>query len=127
MGYHRFIQALLQNEPVMVYGDGRQARGNTYVADCVDATVAAADAPVGEVYNIGGGESASVWDILAMLEQLSGRRAQLRHEAARPGDQRQTLADTAKIQRHLGWQPRTPLRAGLAQQFAWQERMLAAS
>src|SRR5262249_17216883 len=73
--YHRFIQALLRGEPVTVFGDGLQVRGNTYIDDCVAATVAAVGAPVGETYNVGGGESASVWDILAELEKLAGRHA----------------------------------------------------
>src|SRR5262249_10978301 len=74
MGYLRFIRSLLCGEPVTVCGDGMQARGNTYIADCVAATVAAAEAPVGETYNVGGGESASVWDVLAHLEKLAGRK-----------------------------------------------------
>src|SRR5262249_32271524 len=53
MGYHRFIEALLLGQPITVYGDGRQARGNTYVTDCVEATMAAVAAHPGEVYNIG--------------------------------------------------------------------------
>src|SRR5947209_2120407 len=65
MGYHRFIRALLDGEPVTIYGDGQQVRGNTYVADCVEATVAAAQAVPGEVYNVGGGEAATVWGVLA--------------------------------------------------------------
>ena len=40
MGYFRFIDAILTEKPVVVYSDGRQARGNTYIADCVEATVA---------------------------------------------------------------------------------------
>src|SRR5438552_1338 len=74
MGYARFIQALLEGTPVTVFGDGHQARGNTYVSDCVEATVAAIQAPTGEVFNVGGGESASVWEVLAKLEALTGRR-----------------------------------------------------
>src|SRR5206468_1695994 len=70
MGYHRFIAALLGGEPVTVYGDGLQARGNTYVEDCVEATVAALGAPAGETYNVGGGETATVWEVLARLERL---------------------------------------------------------
>src|SRR5205814_1258071 len=50
---HRFIQVALLGRPVTVYGDGLQARGNTFVGDCVEATVAALDAPPGEVYNVG--------------------------------------------------------------------------
>jgi nucleoside-diphosphate-sugar epimerase len=124
MGYHRFIDAMLQDRPLVVYGDGLQVRGNTYIEDCVAATVAALQAPVGEVYNVGGGETANVWEILAKLEGILGRRAIVRREPARPGDQRFTGADTVKLFRHLGWQPRTTLDEGLAQQVAWQRSEL---
>lgn len=123
MGYHRFIAALLEGRPIAVYGDGQQVRGNTYISDCVEASVAALAAPLGETYNLGGGESASVWDILHKLEVLTGRQAQTRHEPPRPGDQRYTFADTGKLQRHLGWQPRVSLDEGLAHQLAWQRRV----
>src|SRR5207253_2586460 len=46
MGYHKFIQALIHNDPITVFGDGLQVRGNTYIDDCVDATVAALSARV---------------------------------------------------------------------------------
>jgi nucleoside-diphosphate-sugar epimerase len=123
MGYHRFIAALLAGQPVTVYGDGQQIRGNTYVADCVEATAAALEAPVGEVFNIGGGEAASVWDILKKLEAITGRKAAVRQEPARAGDQRYTFADTTKISRRLGWRPRTGLDEGLARQAAWQQTL----
>jgi nucleoside-diphosphate-sugar epimerase len=125
MGYHKFIRALLRDEPITVCGDGQQVRGNTYVDDCVAATVAAAEAPVGEVYNVGGGEAATVWDILRLLEGISGRQARVRQEPARPGDQRYTCADTGKLRHHLGWEPRTRLADGLARQWDWQARELA--
>jgi len=120
MGYHLFVRALLAGQPITVFGDGLQVRGNTYVTDCVAATVAALEAPPGEVYNVGGGETASVWDILRKLEQLTGRTADVRREPARPGDQRFTFADTSKLTRQLGWRPRVGLDEGLAQQVAWQ-------
>jgi nucleoside-diphosphate-sugar epimerase len=123
MGYHRFIQAMLDDKPVTVYGDGKQVRGNTYVSDCVRATIAAAEAPPGETYNVGGGETANVWDILHKLEVLAGRPANVRQEAARLGDQAYTRADTTKIRAHLGWEPETTLDEGLARQWAWQAKM----
>jgi nucleoside-diphosphate-sugar epimerase len=125
MGYQRFVRALLRNEPVIVNGDGHQLRGNTYVTDCVEATVAALQAHPGETFNVGGGETASVWDILRKLERLAGRSARIQQEPARPGDQRHTCADTGKLQRHLDWQPRTSLDEGLARQWEWQQRELA--
>jgi nucleoside-diphosphate-sugar epimerase len=124
MGYHRFIEALLLGKPVTVYGDGQQSRGNTFVTDCVAATLRALEAPVGEVYNVGGGETASVWEILEKVERLTGCRAIVQRQPARAGDQRITSADTSKMQRHLGWQPRVGLEEGLARQVAWQQGLL---
>ena len=121
MGYHRFIHALLHGEEITVYGDGLQTRGNTYIDDCVGAAVAALGAPAGEVYNVGGGETASVWDIIGKLERILGRRAAVRREPARPGDQRFTAADAGKLTRHLGWAPAVGLDEGLARQAAWQQ------
>jgi nucleoside-diphosphate-sugar epimerase len=121
MGYHRFVRALLSGEPVTVCGDGLQVRGNTYIEDCVEATVAAAGAMQGETYNVGGGEAVSVWDVVRKLEAIVGRRAVIRREPARPGDQRHTCADTSKLVRHLGWQPRVSLDEGLARQVVWQK------
>jgi nucleoside-diphosphate-sugar epimerase len=124
MGYHLFINALLRGLPVTITGDGLQVRGNTFVGDCVAATIAALGAPVGELYNVGGGETANVWEIIARLETILGSRAIIRREPARAGDQRITGADTGKLFRHLGWKPAVGLDEGLARQVAWQRALL---
>jgi nucleoside-diphosphate-sugar epimerase len=123
MGYHLFIDALLRGQPLTVFGDGMQLRGNTYVDDCVEATIAAVRASPGETYNVGGGETVSVWDVIRKLERITGRKAIVRQEPARPGDQRHTTADARKLRRHLAWQPATSLDEGLARQVAWQENV----
>jgi nucleoside-diphosphate-sugar epimerase len=121
MGYYRFIRALLTGEPVTVYGDGQQVRGNTYIDDCISATMAAIQAVPGEIYNVGGGEARTVWDILAKLQQILSREATISRAPARPGDQRYTSADATKLRRHLGWEPRVGLDQGLARQVAWHK------
>src|SRR5262249_17464925 len=88
--------------------------------DCVEATAAALEAPRNETYNVGGGETASVWDVLKRLEGILGVTAIVRCEPARPGDQRVTGADTSKLESHLGWRPKVGLDEGLARQVAWQ-------
>jgi nucleoside-diphosphate-sugar epimerase len=125
MAYHRFMKALLLNEPVTLYGDGHQVRGNTYVGDCVEATIRAVEAIPGEVYNIGGGEAVNMLDVLGKLEALANRRFVVKHEPPRAGDQRHTFADTSKLRRHLGWEARTSLDAGLAKQWQWHQAELA--
>jgi nucleoside-diphosphate-sugar epimerase len=124
MGYHKFIQSMLTNSPIAVFGDGKQVRGNTYIHDCVAAIEAAMQAPVNETYNIGGGEMANVWDILHTLEKISGRKALVNKAEGRPGDQRYTMADTTHFHRHTGWTTQTPLEEGLNQQFLWQQRLM---
>jgi nucleoside-diphosphate-sugar epimerase len=126
MGYNKFIQALLTSSPISVFGDGKQVRGNTYIHDCVAAIEASFQAPLMETYNIGGGEMASVWDILTQLERISGRKAIVNQTVARHGDQRYTMADTSRLTRHTGWTPQMPLVEGLTQQYLWQQRVLEA-
>jgi nucleoside-diphosphate-sugar epimerase len=124
MGYHLFIRALLTGQPVTVYGDGQQVRGNTYIDDCVAATLAALEAIPGETYNVGGGETVTVWEVLRKLETILGCQASIRREPARAGDQRYTGADTRKLYRHLGWQPQVGLDEGLTRQAAWQRQLV---
>ncbi|HBI44286.1 MAG TPA: nucleotide sugar epimerase [Planctomycetales bacterium] len=119
MGYHIFLDALLHDRPITIFGDGLQERGNTYVADAVEAAVVALGAPPGEVFNVGGGETASVLDVLRLMEQVTGRKPRLEYQPARPGDQQATAADTTKLRR-LGWAPATRLADGLARQWAWR-------
>jgi nucleoside-diphosphate-sugar epimerase len=121
MAYNRFITALRAGSPIRIFGDGQQVRGNTFVADCVAATVFALQAPSGAVFNVGGGESVSVRDVVHKLESLIGRRAVLEFCEPRPGDQRATLANTALIERTLNWRPKVGIDEGLARQVEWHE------
>ena len=87
MGYHRFVTALNSGSPIRIFGDGQQVRGNTFVEDCVAATVLALEAPRGSIFNVGGGEPVSVLDVIRKLESFAGRRAVLEFCEPRPGDQ----------------------------------------
>jgi nucleoside-diphosphate-sugar epimerase len=120
MAFHRFMNALMRDEPLEVYGDGHQIRGSTYVADTVAATIAAVDAPDGEVYNVGGGEPVSLLEVITKLETVTERKAELMFKAPRIGDQRQTMADTSKLRNHLRWEPKVSLDTGLLKQWQWQ-------
>lgn len=124
MGYYQFVEALLTGRPIRLTGDGLQVRGNTFVTDCVEATVRAAEALPGETFNVGGGELATIREVIRLLERLTGQRAVIEHLPPRPGDQVATGADVSKLTRHTGWTPRTPLAEGLAQQVAWQRALL---
>ncbi|MDB5305821.1 MAG: UDP-glucose 4-epimerase [Gemmataceae bacterium] len=124
MGYHLFIDAILRGKPITLTGDGLQVRGNTFVADCVDATARAAEAMPGEVFNLGGGELVTVLEVLRKLERIIGKPATIERHPPRPGDQLATGADVTKLFRHLSWKPTTGIDEGLAKQVEWQRSLL---
>ncbi len=127
MAYNILIKNLLTGGSFTMFGDGEQTRSNTFVSDCVKATMLAADqreAALGQVFNVGGGEIVSLNAVIRQLEQLTGQTANIEHKPPRPGDQKHTAANIGKIQRLLGYQPTTPYSEGLAAQVAWQKQQL---
>jgi nucleoside-diphosphate-sugar epimerase len=128
MAMRRLCEALLAGEPFPVYGDGTQSRDFTFVEDAVDATLRAADAIDPEaIYNVGGGHEATLREIIASLERLTGIQAALEKHDEQPGDVRRTGADTTRAHRDLGWQPLTDLGEGLRRQFEWVKERQARS
>jgi UDP-glucose 4-epimerase len=112
----RFVTACLANEPPVVFGDGEQTRDFTFVGDAVRANLLAADAPkaAGEVVNVAGGRRVSLNELLAEIRAITGSAVAPRHEAARPGDVRDSLADLGRARALLGYEPQVDLRTGLA-------------
>ena len=120
MAFPRVVAALVEGGSFTLYGDGGQSRSFTYVGDIVAATVLAMErAGAGAVYNVGGGQEATMNEALALLEEIAGRTLDRRHGPPVPGDQRRTKADTTRIRDELGWEPRTPLEVGLRAHWEW--------
>ncbi len=125
MGYHLFIDAVLTGKPITLTGDGLHVRGNTFVTDCVDATVTAGlGALPGETFNLGGGELTTISEVIRKIERISDKPAVIERHPPRKGDQLATVADVGKLHRHLGWKPVTGLDEGLAKQIEWQKGLL---
>jgi UDP-glucuronate 4-epimerase len=128
MFLRRACDALRDGDVLEIYGTGTQSRSFTYVADAVGATIAAMGrAPGGSLYNVGGGEEASVLDAIGTLEQLAGSRLRVRHVDRARGDVRRTKADVSLIARDLGWSPETRLADGLAAMWSWASDTVAAA
>lgn len=126
MAYHIFIERILRGEPITVFGDGTQSRSNTFVADAVEATLLGAErGELGAVYNVGGGEVRDLNGVIATIERLTGRTAQIERQPPRTGDQLHTRADISRARDVLGYEPRTPLDDGLRRQVEWQRELLA--
>jgi UDP-glucose 4-epimerase len=120
MAFHRFLKAARDGEAIRVFGDGRQTRDFTYVADIVAAIRAAAvSGRPGSVYNVGGGERLALLDVLRTMEGVTGRPFRIVHEDAQKGDMRDTFADTTAARRDLGFRSTVTLRDGLEREWAW--------
>jgi UDP-glucuronate 4-epimerase len=120
MAMRRICDALVSGATFPLFGDGSQSRDFTFVTDAVDATVRCAHADAAtEVYNVGGGEEASLSHVIATLERLAGTRLALDRHPTQRGDVLRTSADVSLARRELGWSPVVPLDKGLAAQLAW--------
>jgi UDP-glucuronate 4-epimerase len=120
MAYHRFIEAMLDGDPITVYGDGGQTRSNTFVDDAVRGTIAALDrGDVGSIYNIGGGRTIALDEAISTIARHVGVEPLIQREPVRPGDQRHTSADIGRARAVLGYQPMTDPVEGLGHQVAW--------
>ena len=127
MALARIVDALARGSSFELYGDGLQSRSFTYVADGVEATMAAMErAPAGSVYNVGGGEEATMREAIATLERVSGRTLDLVESPSAAGDVRRTSADATRIERDLGWRATTSLEDGLRAQWEWASVRVAA-
>ena len=120
MAIRRICDALDSGATFPLFGDGSQSRDFTFVTDAVDATVRCAHAQATtEVYNVGGGEEATLSHVIATLERHAGSRLALDRHPAQRGDVRRTSADVSLARRNLGWSPVVPLDQGLAAELAW--------
>ncbi len=127
MALARIVDALARGSSFELYGDGLQSRSFTYVADGVEATIAAMErAPAGALYNVGGGEEATMREAIATLERVSDRTLDLVERPAAAGDVRRTSADATRIGRDLDWRATTPLEDGLRAQWEWASVRVAA-
>lgn len=127
MAYNILIRNLFKGESFTMYGDGEQTRSNTFVADCVNATILAYEkrsVALGQVFNVGGGEIITLNQVIRMLEEIMGEKANIQRKPPRPGDQKHTAANIGKISGMLGYHPATRVLDGLKAQVEWEKGIL---
>lgn len=125
MAFHKFFKAVLQDEAIPIYGDGKQTRDFTFVKDAIAANLAAATVPaaVGEIFNIGGGSRVVLTEVLDTMEKIVNRPIRRNHIEQAMGDARHTAADVSKARRILGYQPQVSLEEGLTQEWLWVQSL----
>ena len=120
MGFFRFLRAVMRSDAVSQFGDGRQTRDFTFVADAVSATVAASTrgAP-GAVYNISGGSRVELREVFELIARITGCPVRVDRMEAQHGDMRDTYADTTRAREDLAFTPGATLEQGLRAQYDW--------
>ena len=121
MAFSIFIRKILKNEKIEIFGDGTQSRTNTFVSDLVNGLILGSQNGIpGEVYNLSGNQEYNVIEVISILEDLIGRKANVTFTSERLGDQTKTYTESAKARRDFNYSPVTTLKAGLSKQIEWQ-------
>ena len=139
MSLFKFVRAILNDEPIDVFGEGKHERDFTYIDDLVEAIVRlvgcipepgnpvvqtdvtdslSAVAPYREV-NIAGGKTVGLMRYIELIEEILGRKARLNMLPMQPGDVVRTTASPALLKALTGYQPDTDIRTGLEKFIAW--------
>lgn len=111
----KFLSAMQRGEQPVIFGDGEQSRGFTYVEDVVRGNLLAGDVAeaAGKVMNVASDTSVSVNSLLQSICALLDRSVEANYQPPRPGDIKDSLADITLARETLGWQPTVPMAEGL--------------
>jgi len=115
----RFVKWIMEGEPIRIYGDGTQSRGFTYVDDIARGTIAALK-PLGyEIINLGGHEVVSINGLVELIEELTGKKADVQYGPPNLADMFMNQANVTKAREMLGWNPQVNLSDGISNLIEW--------
>jgi UDP-N-acetylglucosamine/UDP-N-acetylgalactosamine 4-epimerase len=121
-----FAQAVLDNKPPTINGDGNHSRDFTYVANAVQANILAMftenEDAVNQVYNIACGHQTSLNELFNQLKDFAGSSLQPIYGPERKGDVKHSLADISKAKKLLDYQPLISVQEGLQKTFNWYKK-----
>jgi len=122
-----FVRKAALGEEIQLFGDGSQKRDFNHVDDVVDAFLRAGakDTADGEVFNLGDAHPVSLLELVKLLVEVAGAGSWT--IVPFPAERKRIdigdfYADTARIRKALGWEPKVPLRQGLAETIAWYRK-----
>ena len=119
MSLFRFVQWIHEGLPLRLYGDGTQSRDFTYVDDVARGTILGLQRLGCETINLGGDHPHDLLEVIDLIEEQAGRKAQIEQHPMHAADVMATWANIGKAERLLGWQPQVGLEEGVARLCAW--------
>ena len=117
-----FVIAGLLNQPITIYGDGKQVRDLLYVDDLIEGYDAFVKSNLKHaVFNIGGGpnNTTSLLEFLDLLQKETGTRMKISFSDWRPSDQKVYISNIAKVKDGLNWQPKVSVSDGVKRLIKW--------
>ncbi|MDI6785466.1 MAG: NAD-dependent epimerase/dehydratase family protein [bacterium] len=120
MAFHKFIKAALNDQEIVIYGDGEQTRDFTYIDDIVDANMLSMESDInGEAFNIGGGARISLIKTIHLLQEIIGKEIKIKYVEKQRGDMLHTYANLTKAKSLLKYNPCVPIKNGLEKEVDW--------
>ncbi len=117
-----FSKKMLNNQPVIINGDGRYVRDYVYVKDVMKANILALTKASGEIINIGTEIGKDVNDVFDILKIETGYKGEKKYGPARPGDLRKSLLDNSKAKKLLNWEPSYTFEQGIKETVEYFKR-----
>jgi nucleoside-diphosphate-sugar epimerase len=123
MAFNILINKINENQQIDIFGDGHASRSNTYVLDLVNGLVLLGGSNnICETYNLCGTENFSIIEVVRLVEEVLGKKAQISYKPARLGDQLRTFGSSKKAEEHFGFIARMNFKEGIRRQAEWQLR-----
>jgi GDP-D-mannose 3',5'-epimerase len=117
----RKVASLKDGGEIEVWGDGAQTRSYMFVDDCVEGIHRIARSDRGEPLNLGTDELISVDRLVDLICGIAGKTLRKKHDVSKPQGVRGRNSDNSRLRETLGWEPNTPLEAGLRRTYEWIE------
>jgi UDP-glucose 4-epimerase len=123
----KFVVQMLAGERPTIFGDGKQSRDFTYVANIVAGNLLAASVPdaAGKTFNIACGEKLDLLDLVAAINRVLGTKLEPIFDPPRAGDVRDSLADISLARRVLGYEPVIDFDEGLRRSIDYYRTLAA--
>ena len=114
-----FIGQALKNEPITVYGDGKQTRSFCYVSDLIDGIYRLMISDANEPVNIGNPEEYTILNFAELVKQLANSKSKIVFKPLPADDPHVRCPDITKAKKELKWQPKVSLKSGLKISIDW--------
>ncbi len=120
MAIHHFVKNIIDQESIVLYGDGNSVRDYTFIDDIVDGIIKCVGRLNGyEIINLGESQTVSLRDLVSNIENIVGKKAVINFKPMQPGDVRRTYADISKAQNMLDYSPCHSINYGLTKFINW--------